>query len=246
MKLQEIIKKQEELNQMIENLKNEPTLEVGKVYKHGNLLACFQGYEVGYGFNTKTGNFYTEICMINPKCWQPATDQEWLEALTKEAKKRGYKNGNYKCLYSPKQTDMVDVDSFKFYNGKLFQGKFNKGHNQIMDAHGNWAEIIEEKVYLPTKESELTSGEDVHCIAYSGLIQGDHFKDSTFIANTFHTKQRAEQMKAFQKLIRFNDEWVLRLGIEQYELFDFEADIFVRFQEAFKDLFIKAGNLIQR
>jgi predicted choloylglycine hydrolase len=111
-----------------------------------------------------------------------------------------------------------------------------------MDAQGNWAEII---VDLPTKESELTNGDDNHCVNHNSALLPIHFSYSKHIANTFHTKKRAEQMKAFQQLIRFNDEWVLRLGIEQHELFDFERDVYERFQNEFRELFLKCGNLIQ-
>jgi hypothetical protein len=136
----------------------------------------------------------------------------------------------------------VKEDVFTLHRGALYHGKFS-GHNIIMDAQGNWAEII---VDLPTKESELTYGNNDYYIAHTGDVLPIELSGSKRSANTYHTKARAEQMKAFQQLIRFNDEWVLRLGIEQHKLFDFEADIYEKFQNEFRELFLKCGNLIQR
>ena len=76
------------------------SLEVGKWYKYNkggfNWLMCFQSNkeDVNYGFNTSGtwGNSYS----IRATEWTPATDKEVEEALIKEAKKRGFKEGvNY-------------------------------------------------------------------------------------------------------------------------------------------------------
>lgn len=75
----------------------------------------------------------------------PATDKEVSEALISEAKRRGYKNGNYKCLsnYFPTIEKVKDV--FFIRDGCLFAGLTENCN--IIFRYGVWAEIIEEPVY---------------------------------------------------------------------------------------------------
>lgn len=69
------------------------------------------------------------------------------EFLKKEAKRRGYKNGNYECLIGV-GTDEVDDSEFFYKDGKLWQGVDGDCCNKIF-GKGIWAEIknpIKEKI----------------------------------------------------------------------------------------------------
>ena len=69
--------------------------------------------------------------------WTPATDKEVEQALTKEAKKRGYKKGNYTCLFHNKSKN------------SFYSPMFDSGSNRLWLEYGccfekgKWATIIE-------------------------------------------------------------------------------------------------------
>jgi hypothetical protein len=69
--------------------------------------------------------------------------------LIKEAIKRGYKNGNYKCLLIPSRTHITGHD-FIFHKDELrLFCRYNllKGQNVIF-KDGKWAEIIESEIIV--------------------------------------------------------------------------------------------------
>ena len=80
-------------------------LEVGKWYKITDSqytfepLICFSGFgRMNYGFNGK-GDWFPDFNVYEDEnCIKPATDQEVEELLIKEAKKRGLKPLNHRCL----------------------------------------------------------------------------------------------------------------------------------------------------
>lgn len=134
-------------------------LEVGKWYKKGNTLALikciddkgmyFQRFHC-YGFNLLTGydNSCFDVAHGEYHGFELATPEEVTEALTKEAVKRGYKEGVYmEDLYHDSK------DHFKC-NGNSFDYEevpFNvlKGKMALRDKAGNvifcygkWASII--------------------------------------------------------------------------------------------------------
>ena len=118
-------------------------LQVGKVYKdqEGQLIN-FQGGKNAYGF---AGNYFCNNdgwgITTHDRNWQEAAIEEWESALIKEAKTRGYKNGNYDCL-SSWGSDVVITDNYFFdSDGYLFQGEDMSDSNMIF-KNGIWAEII--------------------------------------------------------------------------------------------------------
>ena len=122
-------------------------LEVGKVYKFkekNRFMFKFAGkYSIrensgSYGFNM-AGKWFENLGVSQDDVYQEATTEEWESALIKEAKKRGYKNGNYKCLDLPNCTEEV-VNDFFYENKDLWHGVSGRG-NLIFD-NGVWAEII--------------------------------------------------------------------------------------------------------
>ena len=134
----------ENIEKEFPKLFKEDALEVGKWYK--SKIAVFRVTSLAplksYGvYSGKWGNeFYTDVTTRS----RPATDKEVEQALIKEAKKRGFKEGvKYKNR----------LDSFGFINDSCweFNGKSNylgQRGNKVNSLHfifdeGKWAEIVE-------------------------------------------------------------------------------------------------------
>ncbi len=104
----------------------------------------------GYGF--WNNEWSSEIKYHLSHLLEPrkATEEEIFMALANEADKRGYKEGNYKCLYLPDETEKHKEGYYYdvCYN-KLWTGfEVEVISNKIFD-NGTWAEIIEPKLELP-------------------------------------------------------------------------------------------------
>jgi len=82
-----------------------------------------------------------------------STEKEVFEALKNEAVKRGFKNGNYKCLDLPEHTDLNVVDCYFLEYNKLWHGKIGWA-NCIFD-NGQWATIIPKETYIKIPLSEI-------------------------------------------------------------------------------------------
>ena len=130
----------------------EAKLEVGKVYKYhyfrgGKLMFKFNEFGTdNYGFNIlgewsdNLGVWKNEVNL-----YEEATKEEWLEALKKEAKRRGFKKGvKYNYVDKP-------------YLIKMFKDELQLGYSSDLTDLGNitlengvWAEVIKEET--PTQE----------------------------------------------------------------------------------------------
>ena len=137
-------------------------LEVGKVYRWSTGKAMFKissinGTSVlGYGF-LYDGIYCASMGILttNHDVCKEATTEEWESALIEEAKKKGYKNGNYECL-SSFGSDIVDTDNyFVECDGYLYQGKRFSDANLIF-KDGVWAEII--KTFSKEEAEKLLGG----------------------------------------------------------------------------------------
>lgn len=71
-----------------------------------------------------------------------ATHEEVENALIKEAKRRGYENGNYKCLSVPSSSENIE-DNYFYENNVLWHGVYDLANTIFKD--GKWAEIIDDK-----------------------------------------------------------------------------------------------------
>ena len=130
----------------------ETKLEVGKVYKYqsleeGKFMFKFNRFGVdNYGFNT-IGEWSNNLGVWENKVnlYEEATEEEWLEALKEEARKRGFKKGvKYNYVDKP-------------YLIKTFKDELNLGSlvDLVDDIYiilrdGVWAEVIKEDI--PTQE----------------------------------------------------------------------------------------------
>jgi hypothetical protein len=134
-------------------------LELGKVYKYtGKFMFKFAGkYSTScdsgsYGFST-TGKWCENLGVDKDDKYTEATTEEWESALIEEAKRRGYKNGNYECLYVSDRTKVTDGKMF-FNDGRIWIG-VNTQSNMIYE-NGVWAEIV--KTFSKEEAEELLGG----------------------------------------------------------------------------------------
>jgi len=102
----------------------------------------------------------------------PATDQEVEEALIKEAKKRGFKNGvefialrdseaikdNCSCSYDKND---AKAGAWKYMNGVLYTYGWGR---YVVFEKGKWATIIEDKKEMTIKEIEKELGYSIKII----------------------------------------------------------------------------------
>ena len=132
-------------------------LVVGQWYKSNGFLRRFNGkYGNGlaYGFRVD-GSYCKSLGFHREDPHLPATDKEVSEALIAEAKKRGYKNGNYDCLSGFITLKAFDIHSYYYNDGYIWITN-SKGNNLIF-KDGVWAEIIEEPVNVLKSDLELAA-----------------------------------------------------------------------------------------
>jgi hypothetical protein len=134
----------------------ETKLEIGKWYKdldNGKFLFCFQGgygnsdtHGLNYGFNSQ--NEFRETLGVHKRdVYTPATDSEVLEALKKEAIKRGFVKGAYfKELWAKSNCKVNDI-VYKHFTLDL------RSNGKCLFHNGKWAEII--KTYTKEEAEKL-------------------------------------------------------------------------------------------
>lgn len=166
----EISKRIEALETELQKLKNEvkPKFEVGKWYKDINphmifniteIRNGFKGYglgSLGYWIDNKEdkedeGLFYRDnMCKAN-RDLVLATDKEVGEALIKEAKNRGFKEG-VKVLRSDKllsanETSSAPNEVYIMNNKYSYNAELNtlKIDGRVIFGTGEWAEIVKDE-----------------------------------------------------------------------------------------------------
>lgn len=129
----------------------ETKLETGKWYfqTDSKALVNYQSGISGFGF-ASNGIWNDLIDQWSFKShkeeWIEATEQEVKIALENEAVKRGFKEGNYKCLYSHEVNEINSL--IKIYCMDLDRLWIESG---VVYENGKWAEII---TTLTKKEAE--------------------------------------------------------------------------------------------
>ena len=118
-------------------------LEVGKwyTYKEGTCdwLMNYQGDGTScYGFNTN-GSWRNDYIMDSVLNWNPATHEEIQTALIKEARRRGYKEGQVIKSFVYGSSHLTDRgEGFKF---DMHKNMLWYNYN-ILFQDGEWAEVI--------------------------------------------------------------------------------------------------------
>ena len=163
--MSEINKRIEALEAELQKLKNEvkPKFEVGKWYKINNEdgKALFHLSDIrhdetfkGYGFDYINDWNNSEIANwgnINETGWTLATHKEVEEALIKEAKNRGFKEG-VKVLRSDKllsanETSSAPNEVYIMNNKYSYNAELNtlKIDGRVIFGTGEWAEIVKDE-----------------------------------------------------------------------------------------------------
>jgi hypothetical protein len=130
----------------------ESEIEINNYYwvKHENLqnsLVFIQGKEVEYTYGFNHYFEWTEIYRNNllhtkykKDIIKKATPQEVETALIKEAKNRGYVDGNYKCLRGETKQNRKRF----YYNLEMNELRIaNEYYYNVIFQNGTWATIIE-------------------------------------------------------------------------------------------------------
>jgi len=112
-------------------------------YKYNNTLFNYQKNGNVYGFlrgvwkNDNNWFWNSSIGVVT------ATLQEIQDALEKEAVRRGFEEGNYKCLVLPDHTHK-NCTIFKYDDdlNQLFLTNEKTGAANVVFQKGNWAQII--------------------------------------------------------------------------------------------------------
>ena len=138
----------------------EKKLEVGKVYKYpsiGGGKFMFKFFEFGsnkYGFNMigewscNLGVWENEVNL-----YEEATEEEWFEALKKEAERRGFIEGiKFNCPYTGRVETLGNTLDYEFtgHNSKKFGKCLRDNRGYVIFYNGIWSEIIKEET--PTQE----------------------------------------------------------------------------------------------
>lgn len=150
-----------ELKQLKQQLKDLPSLEVGRWYKNWNCNLLYYITEingawiVGYGF--ERGKWITPEETNNKEdCWFdlsedklewaiPATEKEVEEALIKEAKKR-YNDNDLVCsVYDKGYSGNIKLDTISVNKDNTEVWVKSSGYNVQLMEQGKWAEIIQTK-----------------------------------------------------------------------------------------------------
>lgn len=120
-------------------------LKEGQWYNYDGNLLCYKGEDKSYGFwdGVWGEDWYIENTNKLERL-KKATEEEVRDALIEEAKKRGYKAGNFICLRSgalstPQSVD--DYDKWTLMVDKLYTKGLGLGGDAVyMD--GKWAEVL--------------------------------------------------------------------------------------------------------
>ena len=149
------------------NIDFKPKLEIGAWYKDDGWLVCFtkiKGEKHSY-FGVNCGEWVNDgedIININYETFTKATNKEVEEALINEAKKRGFKEGNYKSLLSGDR-------GFKGWyfceqDNSLYTNLDGEG-GDVVFKNGKWATIIDQPTKLTVEQVEEKLGYKVEIIS---------------------------------------------------------------------------------
>ena len=160
-----LIELKQEKKQLKKQLKELPSLEVGKWYKSADVLYCLETLSgMGYGFDyseSEEGEFFND----HDTPWiitglKPATDQEVETALIAEAKKRGFKEGvEFRSVYGT--DNPITVAQSSRFSLDILEGYVFLNGMAIFN-NGKWAEIIKPKtVHIPSGDYTETQLKDI-------------------------------------------------------------------------------------
>jgi hypothetical protein len=205
-----------EHNRLMDFLKEKGLTEefgAGKWYKdEENSFVYYKDLVYGYGFDIdgKWIDVGYPHGSIDSSEWTPATPQEVGQALIKEAKKKGFKEG-VSCYWDDVNTTHYDMSGVIIYS---HEGNYLTMNGDIFYQDGKWADLVEEKEKCNCKRFKLVGNlQDTFC--------GYCIKDSQY--------EEKEEKKEEITLDKYNDAWdnfLNSLGMtrEEFDMLQEKAD----------------------
>lgn len=132
-------------------------MEVGKWYRRGLELLVWNNGGLTYGFNS-FGNYSTSYVFIDYTNAVLATEEEVKEALKKEARRRGFKEGVKigKSMLSDDYNHNNILTSDELYFNELHDYGYIWIGNVLIYDNGKWAEIIQEPKEIEVEHEEVS------------------------------------------------------------------------------------------
>ncbi len=132
--------------------KEKPKLEAGKWYKHNEGVICCTGegaesskYFNAYGLNG-SGEWMDKSDMWYKDYWtKKASNKEVEQALIKEAKRRGFKEGVKIKDARGGDIGIIRCNIRTGSHDQLIVSESRQGHYLVLLSDGKWAEIIKEQ-----------------------------------------------------------------------------------------------------
>jgi len=172
------------------------TLQVGKWYKtkeYENFLIFLKKDAdfSNYGFNT-IGEWSNELGMASRDSLTPATDEEVSTALIAEAKRRGYKKGNHKCLSFCATCNPVKSKYF-FQLGDIWIGETDKCN--LIFERGVWAEIIKEEPVYEWQYVYYDSEDETHGLTVGFYKSKKDFSRRLYDLTPIHKLKESKRIR---------------------------------------------------
>ena len=140
----------------------ENQLEVGKVYKRegflikvcepdGDKVKCYGFDDDAEWYDNRNG--ICHLGYMKEKNMIEATEEEWFEALKKEAERRGFIEGiKFNCPYTGGVETLGNTLDYEFtwHNSEKFGKCLRDNEGYVIFYNGIWSEIVKEET--PTQE----------------------------------------------------------------------------------------------
>jgi len=176
-----------------------------------SLVMCLTDVKKQYGYGVGLIGLWLESTW-GLQGLEPASDQEVEEALTSEAKRRGYKNGNYKCLSVSYNTQVVENENlFRLSGSQLWHGFPQPGNSNCVFKNGKWAEILEVNTTLELIEEARRRGYGVKGCKIEKMDKFNYgFSDFTAVDSVINNEDSQlffNDNKGYNVLFYRDGEW---------------------------------------
>ena len=136
----------------------------------GDVYIYFTSETDSFGFYEGEWDDLNSNNKLSSSFWTLATEEDqkqWESLLIKHAESKGYKNGNYNCLFTTSLNSTNNCEKFKIKGINVWTDGL--GNNQVFDGStGKWAEIIK-TVSVQEEWDKLTPDERIKILGTIAL-----------------------------------------------------------------------------